>query len=179
MIEKLRISVIQSIALHVTVFIFELRHHPGLSDVYIWSHKALNSTIPNRWKLDRLCLRKQSILFTFAIYSLSLVCLCTSALYIPYISESTMLPSLPCSPSETNRGESELTRPGKGSRLWGNEPTQWCDSVPNVYRRADTDRRGRGLKGGCLSTLLENKTWENLGHRRWCIAKWTSNKPGL
>lgn len=50
----------------------------------------------------------------------------------------------------TNVGSQEST-PGKGSRLQRDGKTQWCDSVPNVYRRADIVRRWRGLKWACLS----------------------------
>lgn len=57
---------------------------------------------------------------------------------------------------DKHMGSQELT-PGKGSRLQGNGETQRCDSVPNVYRRADIVRRWRGLKRGCLSL----HSWRN------------------
>lgn len=61
----------------------------------------------------------------------------------------------------------------------GETETQGCDSVPNVYRRADIVRRWKRAETRLsLSALLEEKIG-NLGHRHWCIAKRTSNKPGL
>lgn len=69
--------------------------------------------------------------------------------HLAYLSRRSAPHLHPCG---TNAWGVESWHRGRGSRLRGNGETQWCDSVPKVYRRADIVRRwGKGLKRGCLS----------------------------